>query len=89
MPTHSTPALEHDEHDGKSWSHFVFRDRHLLQADIDLDIWPPPELVRRRGDEGAVKVGLWVVGEGMVEVGEERFFGDKAPEAALVEAVDI
>lgn len=44
--------------------------------------------MRRRGDEGAVKVGLWVVGEGMVEDGDGRFFGDNAPEAAL-EAVEI
>lgn len=60
-----------------------------MQADIDLDIWPPPELVRRRGDEGAVNVGLWVVGEGMAEDGDGRFFGDNAPDAVLAEAVEI
>lgn len=86
MPTHSTPALAHDEHEGKSWSHFVFLDRHLLQADIDLDIWPPAE-PRRRGEEGAVNVGLWVVGEGMPEAGDCRFFGDGAPGTAFETAV--
>lgn len=45
--------------------------------------------MRRRGDEGAVNVGLWVVGEGMVEVGDGRFFGDNAPEAAPVGVVEI
>lgn len=45
--------------------------------------------MRRRGDEGAVKVGLCVVGEGMAETGDRRFFGDNAPEAALEEAVEI
>lgn len=45
--------------------------------------------MRRRGDEGAVNVGLWVVGEGIVEDGDGRFFGDNAPEAALAEAVEI
>lgn len=55
---------------------------------MDLEICPPAEL-RRRGDEGAVNVGLWVVGEGMLDAGDCRFFGESAPEEALAEFVAV
>jgi hypothetical protein len=66
--------LAHAEQFGNSWSHFVFRDRQRLQAEMDREIWPP-ELRRRAdpdedGGDGAPKVGRWVVGEGMLLAGE-------------------